>query len=118
MTKPKPLHEFENVDDLLDQVRLRPGVWLPGGSLTHLDSMLIGYRVAMAVHNVEEDFPFWTPGGDSPFDLWLNKRSGTASSLRWSARIEHEAKTLGTPPNELFFTLLDQFRAEHQQQAR
>ncbi|MFC8011030.1 hypothetical protein [Streptomyces cinereoruber] len=115
MTKPKPPTEFENVYDFLDQVRLRPGVWVPGSSLAHLDPMLLGYRVAMEVHDAEEDFPFWTPGGDTPFDTWLN---GRPSALRWSTQIEHEAETTGTPTIELFFTLLDQFRGKHQQPAR
>ncbi|MFF6867279.1 hypothetical protein [Streptomyces sp. NPDC012450] len=118
MTKPKPLVEFENVYDFLDQVRLRPGAWALNGSLTHLDSMLLGYRVAMEVHSAEEDFPFWTPGGSAPFDTWLNERAGRASALRWSTQIEREAETTGTPALELFFTLLDQFRAERQQPAR
>ncbi|MFC8270445.1 hypothetical protein ACFUIZ_32700 [Streptomyces cinereoruber] len=118
MTKPKPLAEFENVHDFLDQVRLRPGAWALNGSLTHLDSMLLGYRVAMEVHSAEEDFPFWTPGGSAPFDTWLNERAGRPSALRWSTQIEREAETIGTPALELFFTLLDQFRAERQQTAR
>ncbi|MGA5498201.1 hypothetical protein ACPCSP_28015 [Streptomyces cinereoruber] len=116
--KPKPLAEFENVYDFLDQVRLRPGMWVPGSSLAHLDSMLLGYRVAMTVHDAEEDFPFWTPGGDAPFDTWLNERNGRPSALSWSTEIEREAETTGTPAIELFFTLLDQFRAERQQSAR
>ncbi|WP_329121020.1 hypothetical protein [Streptomyces sp. NBC_01353] len=118
MTKPKPPDEFENVYDFLDQVRHRPGMWVPGSSLAHLDAMLIGYRVAMEVHEAEEDFPFWTPGGDTPFGIWLNERNGRASALRWSTQIEHEAETTGAPAIELFFTLLDQFRAERQQPAR
>ncbi|MFF8607929.1 hypothetical protein ACF06X_18520 [Streptomyces sp. NPDC015346] len=115
---PKPQDEFENVFDLLDQVRLRPGMWVPGASLLHLDSLLTGYRVAMTVHNAEEDFPFWTPGGVSPFDDWLNNRNGSESSLRWSTQIEREAVTTNTPPIELFFALLDQFRSERQQPPR
>ncbi|WP_327162587.1 hypothetical protein [Streptomyces zaomyceticus] len=118
MTKPKHLNEFENVYNFLDQVRLRPGMWVPGSSLAHLDSMLLGYRVAMAVHDSEEDFPFWAPGGDTPFNTWLNERNGRASALRWSTQIEHEAESTGTPAIELFFTLLDQFRADRQQPVR
>ncbi|MFF4168865.1 hypothetical protein [Streptomyces sp. NPDC001744] len=117
MTKTKPPTEFENVYDFLDQVRLRPGMWVPGSSLAHLDSVLLGYRVAMAVHDAEEDFPFWAPGGDTPFDTWLNERNGRPSALRWSTQIEREAETTGAPAIELFFTLLDQFRAEQQRSA-
>ncbi|WP_395361943.1 hypothetical protein ACHGLA_19920 [Streptomyces sp. YH02] len=118
MTKPKPPNECENVYAFLNQVRLRPGMWFRGSSLAHLDSMLLGYRVAMAVHDAEEDFPFWAPDGDTPFDTWLNERNGRASSLRWSTQIEREAEATSIPAIELFFTLLDQFRAEHQRPAR
>ncbi|MDV9187089.1 hypothetical protein R6L23_02460 [Streptomyces sp. SR27] len=114
MTKPKQPNECENVYDFLDQVRLRPGMWVAGSSLTHLDSMLRGYRVAMEVHGAKEALPFWAPGEDTPFDSWLNERNGRASSLRWSTQIEREAKATGIPAIELFFTLLDQFRAESQ----
>ncbi|MFD4315260.1 hypothetical protein [Streptomyces sp. NPDC058548] len=118
MKQPKPLDGFKNVYDFLDQVRLRPGMWVPSGSVAHLDSMLLGYRVALEVHDAKEDFPFWTPGGDTPFDTWLNKRKGRPSALRWSTQIEREAEATSTPAIELFFILLDQFRAEHQRPAR
>ncbi|MFD7320671.1 hypothetical protein ACFV9D_06200 [Streptomyces sp. NPDC059875] len=118
MTQPKQLNEFENVYDFLDQVRLRPGIWVRSRSLAHLDSMLAGYRVAMAVHDAKEEFPFWTPGDVSPFAAWLCERNGRASSLGWSTEIDREAEATGTPAIELFFTLLDQFQAERQKPAR
>ncbi|MFJ9479613.1 hypothetical protein ACIRRI_32155 [Streptomyces mirabilis] len=65
--KPRQLTELGDVHDFLDEVRLRPGMWLPGGSLRHLDSMLVGYRVALAVHGTAEDFDFWNPGCQEPF---------------------------------------------------
>ncbi|MYV69128.1 hypothetical protein GT043_24940 [Streptomyces sp. SID2131] len=72
----------------------------------------------MEVHSAEEDFPFWALGGSAPFGTWLNERAGRPSALRWAAQIECEAEATGTPALELFFTLLDQFRAERQQTAR
>lgn len=117
-TKPRHIGELRDVYDFLDQVRLRPGMWVRGSSLLHLSSLLHGYRVAMEVHGIEEDFPFWTPGGQAPFDAWLCERNGRASSLLWAVEIEHEAEAAGTPAIELFFTLLDQFRAQREQSAR
>ena len=114
MTEPKQLNEFENVYDFLHRVRLHPEGWVRHGSLTHLGAMLAGYRVAMAVYNAEEDFPFWTPGGITPFDTWLGQRNGRHSPLGWAVEIEREAETTNTPAIELFFTLLDQFQAERQ----
>ncbi|MFF9067858.1 hypothetical protein ACF09E_21155 [Streptomyces sp. NPDC014891] len=118
MTKPKQLNEFENVYDFLNRVRLHPEGWVRHGSLTHLGAMLAGYRVAMAVYNAEEDFPFWTPGNLSPFDAWLGLRNGGLNAQGWAVAIEREAEAIDTPAIELFFTLLDQFRAERQQPAR
>ncbi|MFF7204151.1 hypothetical protein [Streptomyces sp. NPDC008141] len=115
---PRQLHELHDVYDFLDEIRLRPGIWVRWRSLEHLDSMLIGYHAAMSVHGVDEDFPFRTPGTISPFDQWLCHRNGYESSLGWATQIEREAETAGTPAIELFFSLLDQYRADRRQAAR
>ena len=110
--QPRPLTELSSVQDFLDEIRLRPGVWLRGDSLQHLDSMLIGYRAAMGVHDVEEDFDFWSPGTQGPFADWLWQRLGRHSSLGWAVEIEREAQEVGVPAVELFFSLLDEYRRE------
>jgi hypothetical protein len=104
------LTAMRDVYDLLDEVRLRPGMWVRGRSLRHLDSMLVGYRVALAVHGAEEPYDFWSPGGPSPFSLWLERRMGEQTSLGWSTVIERRADATGRPAMELFFELLDEFR--------
>ncbi|MFB6844916.1 hypothetical protein ACFCXS_08655 [Streptomyces sp. NPDC056373] len=106
------LTALRDVYDLLDEVRLRPGMWVRDGSLRHLDSMLVGYRIALAVHGVEEPFDFWSPGGRSPFSRWLERRMGEQTSLGWSTVIERSAEATGRPALELFFELLDEFRDE------
>ena len=93
-------------------------MFVRGGSLQHLDSMLYGYRLAMDIHGIAEDFPFCTIGAEPAFSRWLCQRNGEESSLGWSTRIEREAEATGAPAIELFFSLLDQFRAEHDQAAR
>lgn len=115
---PRQLHELQDVHDFLDEIRLRPGIWVRGSSLQHLDSMLIGYRAAMSVHGVDEDFPFRAPGAVSPFDQWLCHRNGYESSLGWAIQIEREAEAAGTSAIELFFSLFDQYRAERREAAR
>ncbi|MFF7866294.1 hypothetical protein ACFZCT_07520 [Streptomyces qaidamensis] len=112
---PRQLAEMRDVYDLLEEVRLRPGMWVRGSSLQHLHSMLLGYRVALAVHGAEESFDFWTPGNQSPFDAWLTKRMDEHTSLGWSAVIEREAEATGRSAMELFFELLDEFRAGRDQ---
>ncbi|QDN87469.1 hypothetical protein FNV68_20160 [Streptomyces sp. S1D4-23] len=62
-----------------------------------------------------EDFDFWNPGCQEPFAEWLWKRLGRHSSLGWAAEIEREAEASNTPAVELFFSLLDEYRAERGQ---
>jgi hypothetical protein len=50
---PRQLSELNDIFDFLEEVRLRPGMWVR--SLDHLNSMLIGYRVALEVHGFAED---------------------------------------------------------------
>ncbi|MFF0598835.1 hypothetical protein [Streptomyces antibioticus] len=103
--------ELSNVNEFLNEVRLRPGIWVRRSSLQHLYSMLIGYAIASAIHDTEEDFDF---GNDGPFSQWLWKRLGMAypSALGWAVEIERAAEAAGTQPMETFFSLLDEFRAE------
>lgn len=105
---PKNWQECTGAYDFLEQVRLRPGMWLPGGSLRHLKSMLIGYRVALGVHQVDEHFDFWP---EDSFQEWLWRRLGRHSSLGWAVEIERETPG-GSTAIEEFFRLLDAFRAE------
>ena len=110
--RPKQLEEFTDVYGFLEQVRLRPGMWVRRNSLQHLDSMLTGYRIALGVHGIAEPFDFWTPGSPSPFSEWLSRRLGMdyISALGWATEIERAAEQADRPAMELFFELLDEFR--------
>ncbi|WP_405797349.1 hypothetical protein [Streptomyces sp. NBC_01506] len=110
---PRPLTELPDVYAFLDEIRLRPGMWVPRGSLSHLESVLLGYRVALAVHDIDEPFDFWNSGGTTPFADWLWTRPGMPdqSSLSWATEIERAAERTGRPAMEMFFELLDEFRA-------
>ncbi|MDU8995768.1 hypothetical protein [Streptomyces mirabilis] len=101
----------------LEEVRLRPGMWVRHSSLQHLDSMLTGYRVALTVHGVEEPFDFWNPGSQGAFTDWLWTQPGMprASSLGWSTEIERAAERADRPAMEMFFELWDAFRATRQE---
>jgi hypothetical protein len=102
----KHWQECVDVYDFLEQIQLRPEMWLPDGSLLHLQSILTGYRVALGVHGIGEPFDFW-PG--ERFTQWLHERRGTSSSLTWAAEIERITPPDSTPVAE-FFVLLDAFR--------
>ncbi|MBT2479449.1 barstar family protein [Streptomyces sp. ISL-94] len=104
----KHWQDCTDVYDFLDQIRLRPDMWLPGGSLRHLEAVLTGYRVALGVHAIDEPFDFWP---EERFTQWLHERRGTPSSLGWAAEIERSTPPDSTPVAE-FFQLLDAFRRE------
>ncbi|MET8983751.1 hypothetical protein ABZX85_50160 [Streptomyces sp. NPDC004539] len=108
--RPKPFSEFGDVYGFLEEVRLRPNMWVRDCSLLHLDSLLTGYRMALGVHGIAEPFDFWTPGGESRFSEWLGRRLGRVSALGWAVEIEREAEREGRPAMGMFFELLDEFR--------
>ncbi|MFD7938988.1 hypothetical protein ACFV4T_31445 [Streptomyces sp. NPDC059755] len=58
----KRWQDCTDVYDFLDQIRLRPGMWVPGGSLLYLQSLLTGYRAALGVYGIAESFAFWPEG--------------------------------------------------------
>ncbi|MFE2522867.1 hypothetical protein ACFXEL_01345 [Streptomyces sp. NPDC059382] len=106
------MSELHDVYDFLDEVRLRPGMFLRRPSpLQDLRSILYGYRVATEVHGAPSMKIFEHVG---PFSEWLWPRLGRQypSALGWAVEIERAAEAAGTPAVELFFELLDEFRAE------
>ncbi|MBT2410249.1 hypothetical protein J7I94_06705 [Streptomyces sp. ISL-12] len=107
--------DFTNVHDFLHEVRRRPAMWVPGGSLQHLHSMLTGYRTALETHDITEPSPFWpSTGTEAPFTTWLHTRLDRNSSLTWATEIEREAEATGVPAMGLFFTFLDEYLAADQ----
>ncbi|MGA5566365.1 hypothetical protein ACPCUV_35085 [Streptomyces platensis] len=104
----KHWQDCTDVYDFLDQIRLRPGMWLPGGRLQDLQCILVGYRVALGVHSIDEPFAFWP---EADFTRWLHEKHGISSSLGWAAAIEQRA-TAETTPVEEFFRLLDGYRRD------
>ncbi|MFJ7154487.1 hypothetical protein ACIQUQ_06075 [Streptomyces sp. NPDC101118] len=110
---PRHVRDLRDVYDFLDEIRLRPGMWVRGSSLQHLDSMLLGYRVAAEIHGTQDGAEFAHTGA---FSTWLWQRFNfTSSPLGWAVEIERAAEREGRPPMELFFDLLDAFRAERDQ---
>ncbi|SOD76501.1 hypothetical protein SAMN06272781_4348 [Streptomyces sp. 1222.2] len=87
-------------------------MWVRGRSLLHLESMLIGYTAALGVHGIDEDCDLH-PGSLRPFAQWLWRRLGMSypSSLGWAVEIERRAEQTDVPAMEMFFELLDEFRA-------
>ncbi|MGW5852573.1 hypothetical protein ACWFQ8_32395 [Streptomyces sp. NPDC055254] len=109
--KPRHPNELSDVYDFLNEIRLRPGMWVRSSSVLHLDSMLTGFWVAVQIHDAQGEWDFHHLG---PFSTWLWPRLGMKypSALGWATEIERAAKGEGKPGMELFFELLDEFRAE------
>ncbi|MEU3355175.1 hypothetical protein [Streptomyces sp. NPDC037389] len=104
----KHWRDCTDVYDFLEQVRLRPGMWLHGGSLHHLQAILIGYQVAATVHSVDDPCDFWHGGG---FSQWLGNHFDGTSPLGWASDIERNTPEGSTPVQE-FFRLLDAYRQD------
>ncbi|MEV7282444.1 barstar family protein [Streptomyces sp. NPDC093111] len=104
----KHWQDCTDVYDFLEQIRLRPSAWLSGGSLRDLQSMLMGYQVALGVHSINELCDFWHGGA---FSQWLGTRLGGTSPLGWAADIERNTPGDSTPVDE-FFRLLDAYRSD------
>ncbi|MFD0260143.1 hypothetical protein ACFVH7_17920 [Kitasatospora indigofera] len=103
---PKPFDELRNVYDVLEHVRLRPGMFVSNGSLDELALVLSGYGLALQVHGVDEGFDLGQVG---PFAQWLSWTHGWSMVRGWTAAIEENCGDV--PPLEAFFRLLDEWRA-------
>ncbi|WP_329580564.1 hypothetical protein [Streptomyces sp. NBC_01361] len=109
---------LRDVYDLLDEIRLRPWMWVRGNSLLHLESLLMGYRIALNPPGSDDGRPFSSPGSQGPFSEWLWQRFDRSSSLGWATEIEREAQAANQEPLDLFFSLFDEYRAERRHAAR
>ncbi|KJK49047.1 hypothetical protein UK23_15070 [Lentzea aerocolonigenes] len=105
--RPKLPSEHEDVYGLLEDIRLRPELWVPGRRLGTLQTLLWGYGLALEVHGVEEQFAF---GSSRDFSSWLAARFGWGMSLGWACAIEEYGGA--DDPLDLFFRLVDEYRAE------
>ncbi|MEU8911640.1 hypothetical protein [Streptomyces mirabilis] len=104
--RPRPIAEWQDAFDFVEQVRLRPGMFVRGGSVQELSTMLFGYSVSLQVHGVDEEFVFDPAGG--PFAQWLGWEYGWSMATGWAHAIEHYLPD--EPPLEAFFRLVDEFQ--------
>lgn len=64
--KPKPFDELQNLYDVLEHVRQRPGMFVRNGSLDELGLLLSGYGLALRIHGVDERFDLDPVGPFAP----------------------------------------------------
>ncbi|WP_344559894.1 hypothetical protein, partial [Streptomyces atrovirens] len=104
LPKPRPLRELDTVHDFLDEVRLRPNMYVRERSILDLQSILYGYSVACEIHGVPAATDLAPLG---PFSEWLWPRLDIQhSSLGWAVEIKRAAEAAGVPPLNMFFDLL------------
>ncbi|WP_336159039.1 hypothetical protein [Amycolatopsis sp. VC5-11] len=103
--RPKPIAQCQDVHEVLDEIRLRPGMWLRQRSLQDLQSILFGYSVALDVHGCDEEFALGPAG---PFAQWIEARYGWPMAAGWAVAIEGHADD--EEPLNVFFRLLDEYR--------
>jgi hypothetical protein len=104
--RPKPVSDWADVTDMLEAVRLRPGMWVRRSSVQQLSTMLFGYWLALQVHGVPERFDFHPATG--AFAQWLKESRGWPMNRGWATAIEENAQDDAL---ELFFALLDEYQA-------
>lgn len=95
---------FENVFGWLEFVRLRPGMFVRGGSLHELQTLLAGYDTALNIHGVDEGVPRM-----DHFSAWLLHHTGWPLALGWATAIERHPVN-GESAMDTFFRLASQYR--------
>ena len=94
-----------NVFDWLDGVRVRPGLYVGGGGLAELQTLLHGYNAALHTHGVVED----VPSMGRHFRDWLYRRTGWSCSCGWAYAITMR-HTDRDEALAVFFGLVDAYR--------
>ncbi|WP_327148254.1 hypothetical protein [Nocardia sp. NBC_01329] len=101
--------ECRDVYDLIDHnIRLRPTMWVRGGSLQELEAIFSGYWLALQVHSAAEEFALHP--SDGPFARWLASEYGWSMALGWASAIENHPSG-GEMALDAFFRLLDEYRS-------
>lgn len=73
------------VHELLEEIRLRPGMWLgETAPLDDIQTLMHGYYAALLVHGIVEPFPAMS----SHFSDWLRLETTWSMSCGWAAAIK------------------------------
>lgn len=85
--------------DFLDDVRLRPSMYVRGRSVLHLQSILFRYSVACEIHGVPAMTHFVTPGRSASgcgLDSTCSTQARSAGLLRSSGQLKQQTSHLWT----------------------
>ncbi|WP_202924896.1 hypothetical protein [Myxacorys almedinensis] len=92
--------------ELLDKIRVKPGMYIGGTSVTDLFMFLGGYKIAQQEFGVaftEAEKRFYRE-----FQPWLQRRLGMTTSRSWAKMLEFRSINQ-QEAFESFFKLLDEF---------
>jgi hypothetical protein len=97
--------DVRTLEDLLDAVRARPGMFTVGFDLDRIETMLHGYSAALHAHGITEmgrDF-------NRRFSDFVNDNLGWSTSKGWADAITTNCVS-AEAAFERFFVLFDEFR--------
>ena len=97
-----------SINDLLDAVRSRPGMYLRGESLRELETLLHGYEACLTTHEIAESSK-WPLYSSSAFADWLRRTKGWSLSAGVADAV-HSSLNPGENALDRFFALLDEYR--------
>ena len=93
-----------NIFTLLDEIKERPSMFIPSGSLHELETLVNGYYIGLHNHKIMEN----VPGMTHHFMIWLHFKYGWSTNMGWAHAINtHAGKQ---KPIDLFFDILDKYR--------
>jgi hypothetical protein len=92
--------------ELLDKIRVKPGMYIGGASVTDLFMFLGGYKIAQQEFGIE--FTEAEKRFYREFQPWLQRRFGMTTSRSWAKMLEFRSLN-PQEAFESFFKLLDQF---------
>ncbi|MEU8924997.1 hypothetical protein AB0D10_29360 [Kitasatospora sp. NPDC048545] len=99
---------MNNIYDVLENPRIRPGFIRDSDTLDELASFLSGYFLALQIHGIDEGFALGQVGD---FSNWLSRAYGTSPTGGWISAVEQLTKE-GESSVEAFLRLLKSFREE------
>ncbi|MBD2465154.1 hypothetical protein H6G89_29535 [Oscillatoria sp. FACHB-1407] len=104
------LFKHSTVEDLIEKVRLRPGMYFYKPSLTGLWGLLCAYEAAVYEHDVPTSERLDCTLLDE-FDDWLRHQFGMGNAIGWYLFIMHQTQS-EQEAWERFLELWDTFRKD------
>ena len=101
--------EVQTIYDVLDVLRVRPGMWIGEPSVTRLSSFLAGFSTGLhcAQRSLDQEAPAF-----ASFHDWIAQRLGGRANQGWPDMLLEAASGIEAVAFERFWSELDAFRAQ------